>query len=62
MKKCLCGCGESVAKGKTFVSGHDLKLAAALGRAMGGVERLKQLVDAALGRKVTSAEPKLPRK
>ena len=62
MKKCLCGCGAEVSSGKRFLTGHDRKLEAALARAMGGTERLKQLVEAALGRKVTSAEPKLSRK
>ena len=44
--ECLCGCGEIVSKA-SFKPGHDQKLRIDLERRMGGIEALRDLVEAA---------------
>ena len=50
---CGCGCGQQTAGGK-FMRGHDAKLVGAIIGAVGGTTNLRALVEAQLGRKITS--------
>jgi len=49
---CACDCGERIAQGRRsrpdFLPGHDQKLRAALEARMGGLKKLKALVEAHL--------------
>lgn len=51
MPICSCGCGQNT-KGGRFLPGHDQKLIAALVAAMGGVEKLRDLVEEKVGHEV----------
>ena len=44
--ECQCGCGESVPRA-SFKPGHDQKLRISLERRVGGIEGLRDLIDAA---------------
>ncbi len=54
MKPCLCGCSEAVTPGRKFRPGHDRKLRSAIERAAGGLEALRELVEAHIGRPIGS--------
>lgn len=51
--ECLCGCGEKT-KGGKFRPGHDQRLRAAIEDAVGGLESLRNIAEAHLGRPITT--------
>jgi len=51
MAECNCGCGGQTAGGK-FLPGHDQKLRAEIERQMGGLIKLKELVESHLMRTI----------
>ena len=50
---CSCGCGEST-KGGRYRPGHDQKLRNALEEAVGGLENLRGIIEAHLGRQIVA--------
>lgn len=53
MKDCLCGCGETVGDNQEFKQGHDQKLRIKIEKAVGGLAKLKELVENHLGRPIS---------
>lgn len=51
--ECICGCGEKT-KGGKFCPGHDQKLRKAIEDAVGGLESLRSLVEAHVGKTITT--------
>ncbi|WP_435659689.1 hypothetical protein [Leisingera caerulea] len=55
MPNCICGC-EQPTKGGKFLPGHDQKLRAAIEKQVGGLEVLREIAEAHLGRKIVAKE------
>lgn len=53
MTICLCGC-EGPTKGGKFLPGHDQKLRAAIEAEVGGLESLRAIAEAHLGRQIVA--------
>lgn len=51
--ECICGCGEKT-KGGKYRPGHDQKLRKAIEDSVGGLESLRSLVEAHLGKTITT--------
>ena len=51
-KACACGCGQ-MTKGGKFKPGHDSGLLSALVATVGGIDKLRDVVEEQTGEKVT---------
>ena len=49
---CACGCGQPTIGGARFVTGHDRRLEVAILNEVGGVEKLRDIVEKAIGRRI----------
>lgn len=54
---CYCGCGEET-KGGKYRPGHDQKLRTAIEDAVGGLESLRSIAEAHLGRSISTLPSK----
>lgn len=52
-RECLCGCGEKT-KGGTFCPGHDQKLRTAIEDAVGGLQNLRSIAEAYVGKQIST--------
>lgn len=50
-KPCACGCG-GITKGGVFLPGHDAKTISAIIESIGGISKLKRLVEKTLNRQI----------
>ena len=53
MSICLCGC-DGTTKGGKFLPGHDQKLRAAIEAEVGGLDSLRAIAEAHLGRQIVA--------
>jgi hypothetical protein len=52
---CHCGCGD-LTKGGRFLPGHDQKLRIEIERQAGGLEKLREIVEKAIGSRIEVRE------
>ncbi len=52
LRICACGCGQPTVGGARFITGHDRRLEVAIVNEVGGVEKLRDIVEKAIGRKI----------
>lgn len=60
-KPCACGCGNTTKTG-TFLPGHDQKLRSAIEQEVGGLERLKEIIENYLGYEIQTVSAGASRK
>jgi len=55
-KLCACGCNE-MTRGGEFIRGHDSKIYSAIIHHVGGISRLRKLVEKSTGKPVVIHQP-----